>query len=211
MPMTLKSSWKKPKHAATKRVVKEDEVSAAPEPRHKASNEAAEELPPDNVLVSDWHALTSESLERLITFATPKHYLSPKSKSSLETLISGDDLPINENALNNLLKRCLDAGFPLRELQTKQQVPLRPEIDITSEDASVDDRREFLMSIPEQNWQTIIQWGQKRYMISQEMMAALARLSKGLQLTDRQTVLLWRLGNDMVKRGFPASLFRPRD
>lgn len=147
--------------------------------------------------------MTPESLERLITFATPKHYLSPKSKSSLETLISGDDLPINENALNNLLKRCLDAGFLLRELQTKQQVSLRPEIDITSEDASVDDRREFLMSIPEQNWQTIIQWGQKRYMISQEMMAALARLSKGLQLTDRQTVLLWRLGNDMVKRGFP--------
>ena len=77
--------------------------------------------------------------------------------------------------------------------------------------ASVDDRRDFLMSIPEQNWQTIIQWGQKRYMINQEMMAALARLSEGLQLTDRQTVLLWRLGNDMVKRGFPASLFKPRD
>ena len=201
----------KPKHAATKRVVKEDEVSAAPEPRHKASNEAVEELPTDNVLVSDWHALTPKSLERLIAFATPKHYLSPKSKSSLETLISGDDLPINENALNNLLKRCLDAGFPLRELQAKPQVPLRPGIDITSEDASVDDRRDFLMSIPEQNWQTIIQWGQKRYMINQEMMAALARLSEGLQLTDRQTVLLWRLGNDMVKRGFPASLFKPRD
>lgn len=53
--------------------------------------------------------------------------------------------------------------------------------------------------------------GQKRYIINQEMMAALARLSEGLQLTDRQTVLLWRLGNDMVKRGFPASLFKPRD
>lgn len=105
----------------------------------------------------------------------------------------------------------LGCSFPLRELQAKPQVPLRPGIDITSEDASVDDRRDFLMSIPEQNWQTIIQWGQKRYMINQEMMAALARLSEGLQLTDRQTVLLWRLGNDMVKRGFPASLFKPRD
>lgn len=150
-----------------------------------------EELPTDNVLVSDWHALTPKSLERLIAFATPKHYLSPKSKSSLETLISGDDLPINENALNNLLKRCLDAGFPLRELQAKPQVPLRPGIDITSEDASVDDRRDFLMSIQSRTGDHNSR-GQKRYMINQEMMAALARLSEGLQLTDRQTVLLWR-------------------
>lgn len=67
----------------------------------------------------------------------------------------------------------------------------------------------FSCPFAEQNWQTIIQWGQKRYMINQEMMAALARLSEGLQLTDRQTVLLWRLGNDMVKRGFPASLSSP--
>lgn len=112
-----------------------------------------------------------------------------------------DDEQINTDALNYLLERAVSRGFQLDSANPEKENTVNSEIE---------EHRIFLENIPDQTWQTILQWAEKHGRMSTEILGCIARLSeKTNRLTDDQTDLLWNFRSQMLLAGFPKSQFAP--
>ncbi|WP_373863393.1 AIPR family protein [Bifidobacterium moukalabense] len=198
----------KPRHAS-RRKTNPSTTSDIVTPRHGAMNDSQTTV--DEELIHDWRKLTAESCRRLYDFASGKAFLSPKSEASLRALMDGRDDSINVNSLNYLISLCVKAGFPLSSLSGRNdEGPTDGQGVSPSSDVHRMTHREFLLAIPEQNWSTIIDWGRSHYLISDDTMAELAKLSRGGSLSDQEIDSLWQLRERIVRNGFPRSVFAPR-
>ena len=198
-----------PRHASRRRV-NQSKASEAPAPRHAAVDDV--QAATGENLVHDWKGMSPESCRRLYNFASGKAFLSPKSEASLKALMAGHSEHINENALNYLMSMCVKAGFPLSSMSESSEssssdVEHRPSPSDGGRNMS---RRDFLLAVPKQNWSTIIDWGRSHYLISDNTMAELAKLSRGDDLSDKEINSLWSLRERMIRSGFPKPLFGPR-
>lgn len=199
----------KPRHASHRKA-NQTTVSEAPVPRHAAVDDVQAAVGEE--LIHDWRGITPESCRRLYDFASGKAFLSPKSKDSLRTLIDGSGEHINVNALNHLMSMCVKAGFPLSSMfgSSESNGSSAAEYGPSPSDGGGGiSRREFILAIPAQNWSTIIDWGRSHYLISDDTMAELAKLNRGIDLTDKEIDSLWKLRERMIGNGFPKSVFAP--
>ena len=168
-------------------------------PRHKHASTQADTC---NLSVSEWQSFPISTCRNLLTFAIRNRLLSSKSQESLHALINQeDDEQINTNALNYLLERAVSRGFQLNSANPEKENTVNSEIE---------EHRIFLENIPDQTWQTILQWAEKHGRMSTEILGCIARLSeKTNRLTDDQTDLLWNFRSQMLLAGFPKSQFAP--
>ena len=168
-------------------------------PRHKHASTQADTC---NLSVSEWQSFPISTCRNLLTFAIRNRLLSSKSQESLHALINQeDDEQINTNALNYLLERAVSRGFQLNSANPEKENTVNSEIE---------EHRIFLENIPDQTWQTILQWAEKHGRMSTEILGCIARLSeKTNRLTDDQTDLLWNFRSQMLLEGFPKSQFAP--
>lgn len=168
-------------------------------PRHKRANAQADTC---NLSISEWQSFPINTCRNLLTFAIRNRLLSSKSQESLHALINQeDDEQINTDALNYLLERAVSRGFQLDSANPEKENTVNSEIE---------EHRIFLENIPDQTWQTILQWAEKHGRMSTEILGCIARLSeKTNRLTDDQTDLLWNFRSQMLLAGFPKSQFAP--
>lgn len=168
-------------------------------PRHKHASTQADTC---NLSVSEWQSFPISTCRNLLTFAIRNRLLSSKSQESLHALINQeDDEQININALNYLLECAVSRGFQLNSANPEKENTVNSEIE---------EHRIFLENIPDQTWQTILQWAEKHGRMSTEILGCIARLSeKTNRLTDDQTDLLWNFRSQMLLAGFPKSQFAP--
>ena len=124
-------------------------------------------------------------------------------------MINGRDDSINVNSLNHLVSLCVKSGFPLNSLSTRSGKTATDGSTHSSVDGYEPSHREFLLTIPDKNWATIIDWGRSHYLISDDMLAKFAKLNQGAPLSDTEIDSLWELRERMIRRGFPKSVFTP--
>ena len=123
--------------------------------------------------------------------------------------MAGDTTNINSNALNHLVLNAAQRGFPLSNLdQTDSDVQQSPDVSIP--EADTDYQRDFLAAISGDEWNTIITWAAHRNLLTQNSLGYIAKIDKGIRLTNAQTEQLWKLRDKIVAEGFPENQFAPR-
>ncbi|MCT6836103.1 MAG: AIPR family protein [Bifidobacteriales bacterium] len=160
----------------------------------------------------DWLSVSSRDYQALYLFAESHDLLNPRVRGSLENLLEGNQEDVDIDALNSLIYeagcdgfRFMDTGIEHRTSKTQPS----PE-DRRSLHRNVPEGQEFLSAIPGSNWRTIIDWGKARNLVDNDILADIAKIDKGIKLSDSQISRLLQFRDQMIELGFPRSHFEPR-
>lgn len=187
-------------------------------PRHKAINAI-----PDvsGMSLADWKALPKSTCKALLTFSTDHHFISEKSRMSLNALLDDTGVgKVNVNALNFLLQRAMKEGFQPEDVNSVTPMPEArsapsPQNKETVESPAREEPeyvhwREFFESIPAQTWRTIMEWASRHNMLTQEVTACIGLLdARPDDLTDGHVETLVRFREQMITAKFPTTQFAP--
>lgn len=173
-------------------------------PRHKRASTQADTC---NLSTTEWQSFPISVCRSLLAFAAKNRLLSRESQEALHVLINQkDDEQVNTDALNYLLERAVSKGFQIESADPEASLKTK-ESNVSSE---TEEHRVFLENIPDQTWQTILQWAERHDQMNTEILGCMAKLSeKTNRLADDQTDLLWNFRSQMLLAGFPKSQFAP--